>query len=159
MVVDLLDLKALLPAGGRLLGLDVGSKTIGLALSDSALSVAAPLASLPRGKFVADAARLAGIAAERGIGGLVIGLPIGLDGREGPRCQSVRQFAANLQARLDLPMAFWDERFSTLAVERSLREAAMSHRRRAVVVDKLAAAYILQGALDRLARAAPPAPA
>jgi putative holliday junction resolvase len=157
MLVDLLELKALLPAGGRLLGLDVGSRTIGLALSDSGLSVAAPLSTLPRGKFVADAALLAAIVDERGVGGLVIGLPIGLDGREGPRSQSVRQFAANLQARLDLPMAFWDERFSTLAVERPLREAAMSHRRRAAVVDKLAAAYILQGALDRLGRAATPA--
>jgi putative holliday junction resolvase len=157
MVVDLLELKALLTAGGRLLGLDVGSKTIGLALSDSGLTVAAPLATLQRAKFAADAARLAEIVSERGIAGFVIGLPVGMDGREGPRCQSVRQFAANLQARLDLPIAFWDERFSTVAVERSLREAEMSHRRRSVVVDKLAAAYILQGALDRIARG--PAPA
>ena len=157
MVVDLLELKARLPAGGRLLGLDVGTKTIGLALSDSGLTVAAPLATLQRGKFAADVVRLTGIVSERGIAGFVIGLPVGMDGREGPRCQSVRQFAANLQARLDLPTAFWDERFSTLAVERSLREAEMSHRRRAVVVDKLAAAYILQGALDRIARGSAPA--
>jgi putative holliday junction resolvase len=152
MVVDLLELKARLPAGGRLLGLDVGTKTIGLALSDSALRVAAPLATIQRGKFAADAGRLAEIVRDRGIAGVVIGLPIAMDGREGPRSQSVRQFAANLQARIHLPIAFWDERFSTLAVERPLREAQMSHRRRAAVVDKLAAAYILQGALDRLAR-------
>jgi putative holliday junction resolvase len=156
-VVDLRDLKAQLPRGGRLLGLDVGTKTIGVALSDSALTVAAPLTTVQRGKFAADAARLAGIVAERGIGALIIGLPVGMDGREGPRCQSVRQFATNLLARIDLPIAFWDERFSTIAAERPLREAEMSHRRRAAVIDKLAAAYILQGALDRLAREWPPA--
>jgi putative Holliday junction resolvase len=156
-VVDLRDLKAQLPRGGRLLGLDVGTKTIGVALSDSALTVAAPLTTVQRGKFAADAARLADIVAERGIGALIIGLPVGMDGREGPRCQSVRQFATNLLARIDLPIAFWDERFSTVAAERPLREAEMSHRRRAAVIDKLAATYILQGALDRLAREWPPA--
>jgi putative Holliday junction resolvase len=139
----------------RLLGLDVGSKTIGLAISDSALSVASPLTTLKRGKFAADAAKLQQIAAERGIGALVIGLPVAMDGSEGPRCQSVRQFAANLLAIVDLPLAFWDERFSTIGAERPLRDAEMSHRRRAEVIDKMAAAYILQGALDRLKNVIP----
>ncbi len=156
-VVDLSNLKAQLPRGGRLLGLDVGSKTIGIALSDSALSVASPLATIRRGKFAADADEIARLAAERGVGGLIIGLPIAMDGEEGPRCQSVRQFAANLLDRIDLPIAFWDERYSTLGAERPLREAEMSYRRRAEVIDKLAAAYILQGALDRLANSGPPA--
>ncbi len=151
--IDLLALKGALPPGGRLLGLDVGSKTIGLAISDSALTVASPLATLTRGKFAADMARLAALRAQRGVGGLVLGLPLALDGREGPRTQSVRQFAANLLREMDLPLAFWDERLSTVAVERPLKEAGMSHRRRGRVVDALAAAYILQGALDRLARA------
>jgi putative holliday junction resolvase len=150
-VIDILRLKAALPPGGRLLGLDIGSKTIGLAISDSQLRVAAPLAVLDRGKFAPDMARLQALIAERGVGGLVAGLPIGMNGREGPRSQSVRQFAANLLRVIDLPLAFWDERFSTIAAERPLREAEMSHRRRGAVVDKLAAAYILQGALDRLA--------
>ena len=150
-VIDILQMKGALAPGGRLLGLEIGSKTIGLAISDSALKVAAPLTVFERGKFAADAARLQALIAERGVGGLVAGLPIGLDGREGPRSQSVRQFAANLLKVIDLPLAFWDERFSTIAAERPLREAEMSHRRRGAVVDKLAAAYLLQGALDRLA--------
>jgi putative holliday junction resolvase len=150
-VIDILRLKAALPPGGRLLGLDIGSKSIGLAISDSQLRVASPLAVLDRGKFAPDMARLQALIAERGVGGLVAGLPIGMDGREGPRSQSVRQFAANLLRIIDLPLAFWDERLSTIAAERPLREAEMSHRRRRAVVDKLAAAYILQGALDRLA--------
>jgi putative Holliday junction resolvase len=137
------------------MGLDVGSKTVGLAISDSALSVASPLTTLKRGKFAADAAKLQQIAAERGIGALVIGLPVAMDGSEGPRCQSVRQFAANLLAIVDLPLAFWDERFSTIGAERPLRDAEMSHRRRAEVIDKMAAAYILQGALDRLKNVIP----
>ncbi len=141
-------LKALLAPGRRLLGLDVGSKTIGLALSDTTLTVASPFATLRRAKFAADAARLAEIAAEQGVGGFVIGLPITMEGGEGPRCQSVRQFARNLAARIDLPLAFWDERLSTAAVTRALLDADMSRKRRAETVDKLAAAYILQGALD-----------
>src|SRR5215831_13885378 len=157
-VIDLLQMKAALPPGGRLLGLDIGSKTIGLAISDSALRVAAPLTVFERGEFAPDMARLQALIAERGVGGLVAGLPIGMDGREGPRTQSVRQFAANLLRLIDLPLAFWDERFSTIAAERPLREAEMSHRRRGAVVDKLAAAYILQGALDRLASAPPLSP-
>ena len=149
-VVDLMKLKPSLAQGDRLLGLDVGSKTIGLAISDSNLRVASPLATIRRAKFVADAQEIRRVIAERSIGGLVIGLPVGMDGSEGPRCQSVRQFAASLLGVVDLPVAFWDERFSTIGAERPLREAEMSHRRRAQVIDKMAAAYILQGALDRL---------
>jgi putative Holliday junction resolvase len=146
-----------LAPGGRLFGLDIGSKTIGIAVSDSALKVASPLTVLPRVKFAADMAKLKGLIAERSVGGLVLGLPIGLDGREGPRSQSVRQFAANLLGMIDLPLAFWDERFSTLGAERPMKEAEMSHRRRGELIDKLAAAYILQGALDRIAASDPPA--
>jgi putative holliday junction resolvase len=149
-IIDLMKMKAHLAPRRRLLGLDVGTKTVGLAVSDSALSVASPLETLKRGKFATDAARLREVAADREIGGLVIGLPVSMDGTEGPRCQSVRQFAANLLAVIDLPLAFWDERFSTIGAERPLRDAEMSHRRRAAVIDKMAAAYILQGALDRL---------
>jgi putative Holliday junction resolvase len=156
-VVDLLNLKAALARQSRLLGLDVGSKTIGLAISDSSLRVSSPLSTIRRAKFATDAQEINQIIAERGIGGLVIGLPIAMDGSEGPRCQSVRQFGANLLGVIDLPAAFWDERFSTIGAERPLREAEMSHRRRADVIDKLAAAYILQGALDRLAKLGPPA--
>jgi len=152
-VVDVLDLKKVLPAGGRLLGLDLGTKTLGIAISDSALRVATPLVALRRSKFALDIARLKALIDERGVRGLVLGLPVALDGREGRRCQSVRQFAANFLSEIDLPLAFWDERFSTLAVERSLRQATLSHRRRGEIVDKLAAAYILQGVLDRLALA------
>ena len=141
-----------LAPGKRLLGLDLGSKTIGLALSDSALAVASPLETLRRTKFGKDAAALEAVIAARDVGGLVIGLPINMDGSEGPRCQSTRQFAANLIARgCALPIAFWDERLSTAAVTRLLiDEADMSRRRRGQVVDKMAAAYILQGALERL---------
>jgi len=152
-VIPLAELPARLPAGGRLLGLDLGEKTIGLAISDRDLKVGSPLETLRRAKFTQDAAALARICTERRVGGLVLGLPVNMDGSEGPRCQSVRQFARNLEqvAGLDLPVAFWDERLSTAAVERLLvREADMSRRRRAQVIDKMAAAYILQGALDSL---------
>ena len=147
-----------LATGQRLLGLDVGAKTVGLAISDSAFSIASPLETLQRGKFQDDAKKLAAICQERRVGGLVLGLPVNMDGSEGPRCQSVRQFAANLGelAGFALPIAFWDERLSTAAVERFLVEQAdMTRRRRAEVVDKMAAAYILQGALDFLARQRP----
>ena len=152
-VVLLAELRQRLPAGARLLGLDLGTKTIGLAISDRDLTVGSPLETLRRAKFAQDAAALAKICAERRVGGLVLGLPVNMDGSEGARCQSVRQFARNLAevAGLDLPVAFWDERLSTAAVERLLvQEADMSRRRRAQVVDKMAAAYILQGALDSL---------
>lgn len=137
---------------GRLLGIDVGSKTLGLALSDATRVIASPLLTIRRARFRDDAAALVRIVAEHAVSGLVIGLPVSMDGREGPRCQSVRQFAANLSAHVDLPMAFWDERWSTVAVERMLvAEADLSRKRRREVVDKQAAGYILQGALDFLA--------
>lgn len=145
-------LKAALAPGRRLLGLDVGSKTVGLALSDVLLTVASPLETLRRVKFSRDVETLAAVVAEHQVGGLVLGLPVGMDGTEGPRCQSVRQFAINVHRVLALPHAFWDERLSTAAVQRMLiREVDMSRRRRAQIVDKAAAAYILQGALDALA--------
>ena len=156
-IVEPAMLRPVLPPGSRLLGFDVGEKTIGLAVSDPGLAVASPLFTLRRGKFTADAERLARLIAERQVGGLVIGLPVNMDGSEGPRCQSVRQFAANLLARLDLPLAYWDERLSTAAVTRAMLDADLSRRRRGEIVDQLAAAYILQGLLDRLAGVAAPA--
>jgi len=134
----------------RLLGLDLGTKTIGLALSDVTRSIASPYETIRRTKFTADAKALAAIVDKEGVGGLVIGLPINLDGSEGPRAQSTRAFARNLAGHVDVPMAFWDERLSTAAVERHLIEADASRKRRAQVIDRMAAAYILQGALDRL---------
>lgn len=151
-IVELSGLKDAVPPGRRLLGLDLGSKTIGLAISDSGLKVASPIETLRRGKFTKDAEALAALIEEREVGGLVIGLPVNMDGTEGPRCQSTRQFAANLLQRGDIPIAFWDERLSTAAVERLLvDEVDMTRKRRGEVVDKMAAAYILQGALDALA--------
>ena len=152
-VHDITALADRLAQGERLLGLDVGAKTVGLALSDRGLTVASPLETLKRGKLIDDVAALDELCQARAVGGLVIGLPINMDGSEGPRCQSVRQFAANLAERgLDLAVAFWDERLSTAAVERLLiTEADMTRKRRSEVVDKMAAAYILQGALDALA--------
>ncbi len=145
-------LSAHLAPRARLLGLDVGRNTIGLAVSDSTLKVATSLDTIRRKKFTQDLEILKSIIAECGIGGLVIGLPVSMDGSEGPACQSMRQFAANVDERIDMAIAFWDERLSTAAVERILiDEADMSRKRRSEVVDKMAAAYILQGALDSLA--------
>jgi putative holliday junction resolvase len=143
----------MLPPEARLLGLDVGTKTIGLALSDVTRSIATPYETIRRTKFTSDAKILGDIVDKMEVGGLIIGLPINLDGSEGPRAQSTRAFARNLAKHIDLPMAFWDERLSTAAVERHLIEAGASRKRRAEVVDRVAAAYILQGALDRLKRA------
>ena len=158
-LVDVHNLRQRVPLGRRFIGLDVGTKTVGLALSDVTGRLATPLETLRRSKFRADAARLANLVAEHEVGGLVIGLPVSMDGSEGPRCQSVRQFADNLLEVIDLPVAFWDERLSTAAVERFLiGEADLTRKRRAEVVDRAAAAYILQGALDAMARARPPAP-
>ena len=136
----------------RWLGIDVGAKTLGLALSDVTLTIATPLDTLRRGKFAGDAESLREIVERERIGGLVLGLPLNMDGSEGPRCQSVRQFARNLETRMDVPMTFWDERLSTVAVTRTLLDADASRKRRSEVVDKMAAAYILQGALDSLDR-------
>ena len=124
------------------------TKTIGLALSDVSRTVATPFDTIRRTKFTTDAEALLAIVDKQGVGGLVIGLPVEMDGREGARCQSTRAFAANLLKLRDIPIAFWDERLSTAAVTRTLLEADASRARRAEVVDKMAAAYILQGALD-----------
>ena len=134
----------------RLLGLDLGTKTIGLALSDSMRIVATPMETLAKGKFKVDAAILLGLIDEHQIGGLVLGLPRNMDGSEGPRAQATRAFARNLSALTECPILFWDERLSTVAVERTLLEADASRKRRSEVVDKMAAAFILQGVLDRL---------
>jgi putative Holliday junction resolvase len=149
-VIDLAALAPLLDGRSRLLGLDVGTKTIGLAICDALGMTATPLETIARAKFTADAAALAKIIAERKVGALVIGLPINMDGSEGPRCQSTRQFAKNLEGKFDLPMVFQDERLSTAAVERQMIEADVSRRRRSEMIDAAAAAYILQGVLDRL---------
>lgn len=150
-VVDISELPGAVTRGRRLLGLDLGSRTIGLAISDSMLAVASPLETIQRAKFTADAQQLVEIMGARDVGGLVVGLPLNMNGSEGPRCQSTRAFVTNLLAKTDLPVAFWDERLSTAAVERVLiDEADLSRKRRGRAVDKMAAAYILQGALDRL---------
>jgi len=131
-------------------GLDLGEKTIGVAVSDSFLTVASPLETIRRKKFGVDAARLLEISDARGLGGFVLGLPFNMDGSEGPRCQSTRAFARNLSRLTELPIGFWDERLSTVAAERALLEADTSRKRRAEVIDHVAAGYILQGVLDRL---------
>jgi putative holliday junction resolvase len=152
IIVPIEDLIARLKPGERLLGLDLGTRTIGLALSDVTRSVATPLATIRRTKFGKDAAELLAHCAEHGVGGLVIGLPVNMDGSEGPRAQATRAFVRNLSRLSDLPVAFWDERWSTAAVTRTLIEADASRKRRGEVVDKMAAAYILQGAMDRMRR-------
>jgi putative Holliday junction resolvase len=151
-VVDLLDLPALLPAHAPIVGLDLGEKTIGVAVSDTTRTVATPLELIRKVKFTDDAAALFKLMESRGAAGIVVGLPVNMDGSEGPRCQSSRAFARNLlRLRGDLPIAFWDERMSSMAVNRMLiDEADMNRARRAEVVDKAAAGWILQGALDRL---------
>jgi putative Holliday junction resolvase len=149
-VVHLADLKALLKPGARLLGLDLGEKTIGLALSDTSISIATPMETLARGKFSVDAAKIDTIVQAQGVGALVIGLPLNMNGSEGPAAQSARAFARNYATRSQMPIVFWDERLSTAAVTRTLIDADASRKRRAQLVDKMAAAFILQGAIDRL---------
>jgi len=141
---------AALPRDRALAGLDFGTKTIGVAVSDRRRSVATPLQTIRRAKFTADAASLAAVVAGRELSGFVIGLPRNMDGSEGPRCQSTRAFARNLAAVIDLPIVFWDERLSTVAAERAMIEADTSRAKRADRIDHVAAGYILQGALDRL---------
>ena len=142
-------------AGSRLLGLDVGSKTIGTALSDTRLIIASPLETIRRrGRFRDDAAALLALIDRHGVGGVVIGLPLAMSGGDSPRTQSVRQFARNLLALRDLPVAFWDERLSTAAVTREMIAHDMSRKRRAEIVDRVAAAYILQTCLDAIGRPA-----
>ena len=149
-VVALNEAAALLPERGALIGLDLGSKTIGVAASDPQRRVAAPVETIARRRFDLDAERILDLAAERRAAGIVLGLPINMDGSEGPRAQSTRAFARNLARLTPLPIALWDERLSTAAVERALIAADASRRARKAVIDAHAAAYILQGALDRL---------
>lgn len=150
-VVNISKLASRQRGGQRLLGLDLGSRTIGLAISDSSLAIASPLETIQRGKFSRDVEHLSEIIDTRNVGGLVVGLPLNMNGSEGPRCQSTRAFVTNLLARIDMPVAFWDERLSTAAVERVLiQEADLSRKRRNRALDKMAAAFILQGALDRM---------
>jgi putative Holliday junction resolvase len=153
-IVPVSELPAHLPARGALLGLDLGTKTIGVAASDPDRRVAAGVETVARARFTADAERLLSLAAERKAAGFVIGLPINMDGSEGPRAQATRAFARNLAKLTALPIALWDERLSTAAVERELIAADASRAKRKAVIDQHAAIYILQGALDRLRRAA-----
>jgi len=150
------DLAVDLPPKGRLIGIDLGAKTIGLAISDVERRLASPLKTLARGAFARDANTLTAIFSEFGVAAIVLGLPLDLNGRDNPRAQSTRAFARNLSTRTNLPILFWDERFSTAAVTRSLIANDVSRARRARVVDKMAAAYILQGVLDRLGGLARP---
>jgi len=155
LLSDPAELRRLVPEGSRLMGLDVGSKTIGTALSDIRLVIASPLETLRRrGRFRDDAAALIALIDRHDVGGLVIGLPLALSGGDTPRTQSVRQFARNLLAVRDLPVAFWDERLSTAAVTREMIAHDMTRKRRAEIVDRVAAAYILQGCLDAIGRRA-----
>ena len=147
---DMSEFAASVPPFRAIAGLDLGDKTIGVAVSDTFLGVATPLETIRRKKFTLDAEALLKILAARNIGGIVLGLPRNMDGTEGARCQSTRAFARNLMRLTDLPISFWDERLSTVAAERALLEADTSRRRRAEVIDHVAASYILQGALDRL---------
>ena len=144
------DFAAALPRTGAIAGLDLGTKTIGVAVSDGLRGVASPLTVIRRVKFTADAEALFRIVADRALVGLVLGLPRNMDGSEGPRAQSTRAFARNLERLTPLPISFWDERLSTVAAERALLEGDTSRKRRAEVIDQVAAGYILQGALDRL---------
>jgi putative Holliday junction resolvase len=154
-VLSLADAVAVLPPRGALIGLDLGSKTIGVAASDPDRRVAAPVETISRKRFSLDAQRILDLAAERRAAGLVLGLPINMDSSEGPRAQATRAFARNLARLTDLPIALWDERLSTAAVERALIAADASRAKRKNVIDQHAAAYILQGALDRLSHQRP----
>lgn len=147
---EIADFAASLPPVGAIAGLDLGTKTIGIAVSDGLRQVASPLTVIRRRKFTLDAAEVLAIARDRGLIGLILGLPRNMDGSEGPRAQSTRAFARNLERLTDLSIGFWDERLSTVAAERALLEADTSRKRRAEVIDQVAAGYILQGALDRL---------
>ena len=151
-ILTVADAAPLLPPRGGLIGLDLGTKTIGVAVSDPDRRLATGVETIVRKNFTADAKRVLALAAERRVVGLVLGLPVNMDGSEGPRAQSTRAFARNLAKLTELPIALWDERLSTAAVERDLIAADASRAKRAAVIDQHAAAYILQGALDRLTR-------
>ena len=147
-VRKLIDFVELLPPNRRVIGLDIGEKTVGVALSDLSRTVATPMETLEVRKFSKTAIQILDICVAHEVAALIIGVPINMDGTEGPRCQSVRQFARNLEAHFDMEMAFWDERLSTVAVTKTMLEADLSREKRSKNVDKLAASYILQGALD-----------
>jgi len=151
-VLALTDAAMLLPPRGALIGLDLGTKTIGVATSDPDRRVATPVETIAREKFTVDAGRILALASERRAAGFVLGLPINMDGSEGPRAQATRAFARNLAQRTELPIALWDERLSTAAVERALIDVDVSRVKRKQVIDQHAAAFILQGALDRLSK-------
>ena len=151
---DLAEFATLLPPNRAIAGLDLGDKTIGVALSDLRRGVATPIEVIRREKFTLDATRLLDLLSARGAVGIILGLPLNMDGSEGPRVQSTRAFARNLEKLTDQPITFWDERLSTVAAERALLEADTSRKRRKEVIDQVAAGYILQGALDRLAHMA-----
>ena len=151
MIIEAMaDFLATLPPNRAICGLDLGDKTVGFAVSDLRRQVASPVLVIRRVKFTEDAARLLALLAERQLVGIVLGLPLNMDGSEGPRVQSTRAFARNLTKLPDLPITYWDERLSTVAAERALLEADTSRKRRAEVIDQVAAGYILQGALDRM---------
>ncbi len=147
---DIEALAAELPVSGALAGIDLGTATVGVAASDTRRRVASPVETIRRTKLGRDIPALTSICASREVVGLILGLPLNMDGSEGPRCQATRAFARNLAQSTELPIAFWDERLSTVAAERALLEADMSRRRRGLVIDHVAATYILQGALDRI---------
>jgi putative pre-16S rRNA nuclease len=153
-IIALNDLPKVLSPGQRLVGLDLGEKTIGITLTDTLRTVATPLMTLRRGKFTKDAATLGSLIAEHGVGAVIVGLPLNMDGSAGPSAQSAQAFARNFAAVSDCPVVLVDERLSTAAVTRTLLEADASRRRRKAVIDKMAAAYVLQGALDRLTQLA-----
>jgi putative Holliday junction resolvase len=151
IILSIKDFRQAVPTGKRIMGLDVGSKTVGIALSDVLHMIASPLETLRRKKFREDAVRFREIVSQHDVGGVVLGLPLSMDGSEGPRCQSTRAFARNLSLEIDLPMTTQDERMSTQAIERVLiNDVDMTRKRRSQVIDKLAAVYILQGFLDRV---------
>lgn len=150
ILTDVAEFLATLPPNRAICGLDLGDKTIGFAVSDLRRQVATPVLVIRRVKFTEDAARLLALLAERQIAGIILGLPLNMDGSEGPRVQSTRAFARNLEKLTSLPISFWDERLSTVAAERALLEADTSRKRRSEVIDQVAAGYILQGALDRM---------
>jgi putative Holliday junction resolvase len=150
---DMVSFNTALPKTGRLLGFDLGTKTIGLAMSDAGRQIATPLETLKKGKFSKDLISISALIEKHGIQGLVIGLPMNMDGTQGARAQATRAFARNLDTHLALPLVYWDERLSTAAVTRTLIDADRSRARRQELVDKMAASYILQGALDRLRNA------
>ena len=151
ILTEIMAFAACLPPNRAIAGLDLGDKTIGFAASDLRRSVATPILTIRRTKFTEDAARLLALVAERQLAGLILGLPLNMDGSEGPRVQSTRAFARNLERLTALPITFWDERLSTVAATKALLAADTSRKRRSEVIDQVAAGYILQGALDRMA--------